>query len=205
MQQALKTTVEIANAWTEPLLQAMRRFEINNAQRAAAFLAQIGHESNGLTELSENLNYTPEGLLNTFSAFTPALANLYGRTAAHPANVEVIANIAYANRYGNRDASSGDGWKFRGRGPIQTTFFDNYMLVHKETGLDCVNNPDILAQPAGGSISSAFYFSSHGCNELADVNNFAGITAKINPAMRGQADRVSRWMHVKEILGIAQS
>jgi len=203
IQQALETSAQIATAWNAPLLSAMNRFEINTAARAATFLAQIGHESNGLAELSENLNYSSAGLESTFSAFTPALANLYGRTSAHPANQEVIANIAYANRYGNRDASSGDGYKFRGRGPIQTTFFDNYMLVHKETGLDCMNNPDILAQPAGGSVSAAFFFYSNGCNELADIGDFAGVTRKINPAMCGQADRVSRWVHVKEILGVA--
>ena len=190
--------------WAAPLLEAMQRFEINTPKRQAAFLAQIGYESDGLVSLEENLNYSSAGLLRVFPLhFSAAQANLYGRTATHAANQQAIANIAYANRFGNGDVSSGDGYRYRGRGPIQITFLDNYVAVRKHCGIDCVADPDLLCGYSGGSLSAAYYWFSHGCNELADADEFTEITERVNGGLNGIQGRIALWGRSKNILGVS--
>ena len=139
--------------------------------RIAHFLAQLAHESKDFTVLSENLNYTPKGLLATFSSITATQANLYGRTAEHKANQVAIANIVYANKGGNGNVASGDGWKYRGRGYIQLTLKDNYIAYKKYSGHDVVNNPDLLLIPDIALDCAAWYFSVYKkLNPFADSN-----------------------------------
>ncbi len=202
-QQALGTTSQIAGVWAAPLLSAMERFEINTPARQAAYLAEIGYESDGLQDLVEDLNYRASALLEQWPEhFTQTTANLYGRTDSHDANQEAIANIAYANRFGNGGISSGDGWKYRGRGPIQTTFLDNYSAVETACGIPCVENPDLLSEPEGGALASAFYFYSHGCNQLADIGDFRTITEKIQGGLAGYAGREAHWVIAKKALNV---
>ncbi len=190
--------------WAAPLAEAMQRFGINTPKRQAAFLAQIGYESDGLVSLEESLNYSKSALLAVFPThFSAAQANLYGRTPTHPANQQAIANIAYANRYGNGDVASGDGYRYRGRGPIQITFLDNYVEIKNNCNIDCVANPDLLCQYYGGSLSAAYYWYSHKCNELADADDFTSITEEINGGLNGLQGRVAMWTRAKNILGVA--
>ncbi len=205
LQSALGCTDIVAEAWVDSLNAAMDRYFINTPKRQAAFLAQVAYESEHLSALEENLNYTPLALMRQWPLrFTAVTAQAFGRVpGVHEANQRMIANIAYANRFGNGSVASGDGWTFRGQGPIQTTFRSNYVLLHQATGLDCVNNPSILTQPEGGSISVAYYWNTHGCNELADRDDFAAITAKIQGSDSSDPQREVLWAHTKVALGIS--
>ncbi len=113
-------------------------FGVDTFLRKSHFMGQIEFESD-LKPISENLNYSETALLNFFGKyFTAETAKLYARQP------EQIANIVYANRMGNGDTASGDGWKYRGRGFIQLTGKNNYQLLSDYTGTDYVNNPDLL-------------------------------------------------------------
>ena len=204
LQAALGCTNAIAAAWVDSLNAAMVKYDINTPQRQAAFLAQIGYESDGLTCLEEDLDYSAAALLRQWPLhFTRTTANEYGRVdGVHPANPVMIANIAYASRFGNGPVSSGDGWRYRGQGPIQTTFLANFAVLHVKTGLDCVNNPSILTTPEGGSVAAAYYFKTHGCNEMADNGDFAAITAAIQGSDNSDPQREALWATVKQALGI---
>lgn len=192
---SLGCTPQGAEKWIDPLNKAMGRFEINTPARAAAFIAQVGHESSLLTHFLENLNYSAAGLLSNFNRhFTEAEAAVYQRQP------EKIANRAYANRLGNGDEDSGDGWKYRGRGPIQITFHDNYAACEVGISVDILDNPDLLLDPENGAASAAWYWKSHGCNELADVGNFREITKAINGGYNGFDRRLALWGAAKKVI-----
>src|SRR5574344_1094965 len=127
---------------------------INTKERVCMFLAQCGHESGGFTIYNENLNYSANGLRSVFKKYfsTYDLANQYARKP------EKIANKVYANRIGNGSESSGDGWKYRGRGMIMITVKSNYQEFSKYSGIDVVNNPDLLSNDLVVSIKSAIWF-----------------------------------------------
>lgn len=200
-----------ALAWRDSINEAMALFDISTPKRQAAFLAQIGHESGCLTSFTENLNYTPEGLLATFGKrFTKDDAARYGRTASHLADQSSIACIAYANRMGNGPRESGDGWRYRGRGPIQSTGLDNYTMardaLRKLLGADVpdfVTDPGQVATPQWGAMCAALYWQTHQCNALADLGEFDSITKAINPAMAGKDARSALWGKAKAALGVS--
>src|ERR1041385_1279298 len=118
-------------AWSRVLDRAMEEFSIDTPLRKAAFLAQVAYESSELRRLVENLNYSAAGLRSTWPKRFPsdALARAYARQP------ERIANYVYANRLGNGDVASGDGWRFRGRGLLQVTGRSNYTAVGAALGL----------------------------------------------------------------------
>ena len=151
-----------AGAFVDPLDVAMRKFGISTLESRAAFLAQVIHESGGLRVFAENLNYSAAALPQVFGAtrFPQAIAAHFGRTSEHPADQVGIANIAYANRMGNGPAESGDGWRFRGRGPIQLTGRDNYTRCGAAIGPDLVGNPDLLLSPHYGCLSAGWFWSA---------------------------------------------
>lgn len=180
----------IAASWAQSLTAGCNLFGITTPHRQAAFLSQIGVESAGLQQLRESMNYSEGALLAEFGArITPVEAAMYGRTAGHPANQQMIANIVYANRFGNGDVSSGDGWAYRGGGCIGLTFRDNYRTVGRAIGIPLEAQPDLIAQPAAAAMSAAMYWRDHGCNELADAGNILAITRKINGGTNGLVDR----------------
>jgi len=111
-------------------------------------MAQLSHESGEGTEMTESLNYKPAALLKQWSShFTPAQAMAYGRTAEHPANQKMIGELAYGGRMGNAPAPSEDGYRYRGRGFIQTTGKNGYQELATLTGLDLVNSPELINDP----------------------------------------------------------
>lgn len=185
------------------LNEAFERFEINTPLRAAAFIAQIGHESTRLTRIEENLNYSVNGLVRTFPAdFTPETAKEF---AYKPMK---IANRIYANKGGNGPEESGDGWKFRGRGLIQVTLQRNYLIRGKRlvsNPMYFLDNPDFLLLPEWAVRASADYWDENNLNDHADVNSeaeFRLCTRKINRALRGLDDRLHLWRIAKPILGV---
>lgn len=152
----------------------LKKWEINTPLRVAHFMAQIDHES-GLKPISENLNYSAEGLLKTFNKyFTSSQAKIYARQP------EKIANRVYGNRMGNGDEASGDGWKYRGRGFLQITGKNNYIKLREDTGVDYVNNPDLLLTEADSMISACWYWKTNNINRFADKDDLDGVSDLIN-------------------------
>ena len=159
------------------------KYEVNTKLRLAHFFSQISHES-GLKPISENLNYSAQGLIQTFSKYFTTTEAI--NFANQP---EKIANRVYANRMGNGDEKSGDGWKYRGRGFIQITGKINYFQLANDTDLDCLKNPDLLLQEANAMISALWFWNKAGLNKLADKNDIKGITRKINGGYNGLEHR----------------
>ena len=178
-------------------------FKINNfsvkilaAKRQAAFLAQCIHESQHLQRLSENLNYSASGLMTTFPRYFPdsSFANLYAK------NPEKIANRVYANEMGNGNETSGDGWKYRGRGLIQLT--GRWSYDHCGSGIkqNLIDNPEYLESVEGAVVSSIWFWNSHNLSKLADNDQFIAITKVINPQMFGLEDRQKLYNAALKIL-----
>lgn len=181
------------------LNEAFERFEINTPIRVAAFIAQTGHESTRYTRIEENLNYSANGLLRTFpNYFSPPSATEF---AYKP---QRIANKIYANRGGNGNEDSGDGWKFRGRGLIQLTFQRAYMGASKRLTGDpqtFLENPNLVLQPEWAVRTAADYWDVNNLNNFADRNSdveFRNLTRKINGGLRGLDDRMSIWEKAKK-------
>lgn len=163
--------------FTGPLNLTCDKYEINTNRRQAAFLAQIAHESNNLKDVRENLNYSVDGLCKVFSKyFTREQAEIY---AHHPIS---IANRVYANRYGNGDEASGDGWKFRAGGLLGTTFKDNYEALSIALNYDFVKDDAAIEKPGAASLSAGWYWNLRDLNRLADIDAFEKISIKINGA-----------------------
>jgi putative chitinase len=169
------------------------KFNITNNLRLAHFLAQCGHESGGFKAVSENLNYSADGLKKIFGKYFPG--NLNESYARQP---EKIASRVYASRMGNGDESSKEGFKFRGRGYIQLTGKANYTNFTKFIGEDCVSNPDLVATKYPLA-SAAFFFDSNKlwaiCDKGADDATVTAVTKRVNGGTIGLADRIK---HFKE-------
>lgn len=200
---AMGISVAQAMPWVEPIARAAIRAKLDNRERLAMFIAQIGHESASLSRLEESFNYTPQGLRATWpSRFTEELAQEVGRTKEKPADQKRIAQIAYGGRMGNAAAPSLDGWTYRGRGAIQITGRDNYARVGAALNLDLLRRPDLLLDPINGASAAAFYWMSNGLNKLADAKDVQGVTRVINGGLHGIADRVTRYNRAAQALGV---
>lgn len=176
--QALETK------YLDPINAACAKFNITTKLQLAAFIAQVGHESGRLATTVENLSYSADGLVKTWpSRFTAATAPSYAR------NQEKIANKVYADRMGNSSESSGDGWKYRGRGLIQVTGKSNYDAYSQASGFNAVGSPDALAEATHAAMSAGWFWNSKGLNAYADRSDFTSITKRINGGTNGQADR----------------
>ena len=185
-----------ANLWAPALAGAMSEFDIATDLRVAAFLAQVAHESVELTRLIENLNYSAEGLLKTFPThFTPPQALSYAR------DPERIANHAYANRNGNGDEASGDGWLYRGRGPIQITGRANYRTAGAALGVKLELYPASATDPRIGARIAGWFWGSHGLNALADAEDTRTITHRINGGENGLAARQAYYATARAVFG----
>lgn len=182
-----------------PLLDGVvKKFEINTPLRLAHFLAQCGHESGNFKAVRENLNYSAEALVKIFPKYFPTIevAMLYAKQP------EKIANKVYANRMGNGDEASGEGFKFRGRGYIQLTGKQNYTLFGQAISQDLVANPDRVATEFP-LLSAAWFFHKNGLHKIADEGAddivVTKITKRVNGGTIGLADRTK---HFKEYFSI---
>lgn len=197
-----------ASQYAPLIAAAMQRFSITTPAEQACFLAQLLHESQGLRVLQENLNYRPQGLMATFRGrFRPDQAAALGYVPGkQSANCEMIANIAYAGKNGNGDVTSGDGWRYRGRGPIQLTGRDNYARCGTSLGTDLLGSPDLVAQPEHGFLAAAWYWhegnpTGKSLNALADAGKISDITRQVNgPALMGLEERVKLSQDALKIL-----
>lgn len=168
---------------------AAKHFGLTNEQ-AAHFFGQCAHESGGFRLFTENLNYSADGLLKIFGKYFPnrALANQYARQPAK------IASRVYANRMGNGDEVSGDGWKYRGRGAIQLTGKDNYQQFASGIGAPSIlSDPDQVAD-AWAFESAKFFFDKNGlwslCGTVDDAS-ITKVTRRVNGGTHGLKERQS--------------
>jgi putative chitinase len=190
-----------ADTFLGPLNTAMERFNVTTPARQAAFVAQVLHESANFKSMEENLNYSPGGLMATFNTdriqrFSPSTAGEYGRIADRAANQAMIANIAYANRLGNGSIESGDGWRYRGRGPGQLTGKANYRACGAALGFDLIAQPDLVAQPTTGCLAFAWFWTvGNGTGGdlglLADAGRIEAVSRAVNGGANGLAERIA--------------
>ena len=175
---------KINNEFSSLLDNWMPHYGITTKLRKAHFLAQVAHESSCFERIEENLNYSATALVKIFpSRFTKEDSLIYQRKP------EMIANKAYANRYGNGDEQSGDGWKYRGRGGIQITFKDNYKELSTDWNIDVLSDPDMLLLPDYAVRSACWFWWTKGLNRIADAGTVKDVTKKINPALVGLKER----------------
>lgn len=188
---------EMCKHYIDALNKILPEYKINTKLRLCHFLAQILHESGNLKYKSENLNYSAKALRFVFPKYfkTDEIANQYARKP------EKIANRVYANRMGNGDEASGDGWLRRGRGLIQLTGTDNYKACTKALNIDLMKNPDLIISNAEICIKTACWFwNSKKLNELADKDDIKSITKRINGGYNGLDDRNSILKKAKSVL-----
>jgi len=189
--------------WVQPLNTAMARFDIVTAPRMAAFLAQAAHESNQLRWLVERLDYSPKRLMAVWPRRFPTLEH----AEAYAHSPERLANFVYANRLGNGDAASGDGWRYRGRGIFQLTGRGNYRRVGEALGLPLEAEPELLEQPGYAALSAAQFWQARGLNELADdrsddndLTDFERICVLVSGGRTGLTARMAYWETAKTVL-----
>jgi len=180
--------LKIDPKWVDPLNATFEKFNILSNIEQASFIGQCAHECGNFRVLEENLNYKAATLMRLWPKRFPTLdvANQYA------GNPQKIANSVYANRMGNRDEASGDGWRFRGRGCIQTTGHANYYHAGQALGVDFVMNPDLVSTPMYAALTAGFFWSTHKLNQKAEGRDFVGMTKVINGGIIGLDDRVAQ-------------
>lgn len=172
--------------WAVSLGAAAAVFDIrDNADRLCMWTANLLHESGQLRRLEEDLRYSAGRLREMWPARF-ATWDLARHFAGRP---EDIANYVYANRMGNGDETSGDGWRFRGRGPIQLTGRINYARAGEALGQPLVVEPELVLQPDIGALTAAWYWAQAGCNTLADRGLFGDAVRAVNGALTAIEDR----------------
>jgi len=191
------TGEDIIQKFVDPLNEMLEFYEINTPQRIAMFLAQVGHESGGLRTTKENLNYSAQGLRKTFSKYftSDAIANDYAKKP------EKIANRVYANRMGNGDEASGDGYRYCGRGLIQLTGKQNYEAFAKDMEMDFAEATEWLSTDEGACWSAGWFWDSRELNQWADKGDIVTVTKKINGGTIGLEDRKAHYQAALELFG----
>lgn len=178
------------------LNNVLPRYNINTKNRIAGFLAQCGHESLDFTVLRENLNYSARGLRLTFPKYfrDDTIANQYARQPQR------IANRVYANRMGNGNEASGDGWKHRGRGAIQLTGKNNYTSFSKSINKTVDETIAYLETLEGAVESACWFWTTNMLNRTCDKDDIIAMSRIINGGTKGLEDRINRYERAKRIL-----
>ena len=184
-----------ANKYIAEINNAMQEFKINTVRREAMFIAQILHESGHLTAVKENLNYSALRLTIIFPKYFPNL-NIANQYAGNP---EKIANKVYANRMGNGAESTGDGYRFCGRGLIQITGKSNYQKLSMWTHRD-ISDVEYLETPEGASYSAGWFWNEKELNKESDESDILGCTRKINGGTNGLRERVMLYAKALSVL-----
>jgi putative chitinase len=183
--------------WYHALEQALPDYDITTPQRIASFMAQCAHESGSFVFLKENLNYTASSLSRVWPRLFPA--DIAAQYAHKP---ESIANRAYGGRMGNGPESSGDGWKFCGRGLIQLTGRSNYQAFADSIETNIEDLPEYLATFEGAVQSACWFWESNNLNKLADVGDIKKMTKVINGGYLGLEDRIKHYEHALHVMGV---
>lgn len=184
--EQLRTALRRApEAWLQAVVDVLDGTELDTPEERAAFVAQLAHESAEFTRLTENLNYSAERLAQVWpSKFRdPEVAKRYAR------NPERLANFVYANRLGNGPEASGDGWRYRGRGPIQLTGRENYTRCGMAIGVDLLADPDRLFEPEIGIRSALWFWRVRNLDRFDDDGCVRDETRLVNGGTHGLDDR----------------
>jgi putative chitinase len=201
-KEAANIGAGLAARWYPHLIATFAEFGINKLVEQAMFIAQIGHESAGFIAKVESFNYSVDGLMRTFGPLSKAKrlshyqCTMLGRTIQQSAKQEAIANLVYGGRMGN--TKPGDGWKYRGRGPMQTTGLNNYMACGSVLKLDLVGHPELLQEDINGMRSAGWFWQSRNCGQYSD--DIERVTLLINGGKNGLADRKERFERARQAL-----
>lgn len=183
--------------WYNAIVSICPEYDINTPKRLAAFIAQCAHESGNFRLLRENLNYRAESLMRTWPNRFPTIeiASQYAN------NPEKIANKVYANRMGNRNEASGDGWRYLGRGLIQLTGKENYQWFAASLKMPVEDLPEYMSTFEGAVQSACFFWELNNLNIEADAGDIKTMTKKINGGLIGLDDRIKHYQHALHVLG----
>lgn len=192
---------QFVNEWCDCLNGILPDYEVDTPLRLAAFIAQCSTESGHFTTVEENLNYRWETLRRVFPKYFPTdkLAQEY---ASKPNRQEAIANRVYANRMGNGDERSGDGWKYRGRGLIQVTGKNNYQAFADSLEIPIEEATDYLTTFEGAVQSACWFWEANDLNKYADSRDIRGMTRVINGGFNGLDERLENYQHALKVLGV---
>jgi len=187
--------LHIGAEWVDALNETFSRFNITTNNQKAMFIGQCSHESGNFRLLQENLNYKAATLMKLWPKRFPTLevANQYA------GNARAIANKVYADRMGNRDEASGDGYRFRGKGLVQLTGHSNHFHAGKALGVDFVMQPDLVATPKYAALTAGWFWETHKLNPPADALDYTKVTKIINGGTIGLDDRIK---HVQQALAV---
>jgi len=191
-----KTKTSVLETYIDPLNEVCGKFEINTTERIAMFLAQVGHESGGLSVIQENLNYRAERLAVVFPKYFKDV-----NTSGYAHDPESIANRVYASRMGNGNEASGDGYKYRGRGLIQLTGRNNYASFASDMDMSIGEAIEYLSTPEGAAMSAGWYWNKNDLNQWADNSDVITVTKKINGGTIGLAEREQLFHRGMTLLG----
>jgi putative chitinase len=187
--------LHIGAEWVDALNETFSRFNLTSNNQKAMFIGQCSHECGNFRILEENLNYKAATLMKLWPKRFPSLefANQFA------GNAKRIANSVYANRMGNRDEASGDGYRFRGRGALQCTGHSTYFHAGKALGIDFVMQPDLVATPKYAALTAGWFWDTHKLNPPADALDYQKVTRIINGGTIGLDDRIK---HVQQALAV---
>ncbi len=183
------------------LIPAMDKAGITSPLEQAHLLAQVAHESMGFTRLVENLNYSAEGLHNTWPGRFPTIAD----ALPYARNPEMIANKVYSDRLGNGSAASGDGWKFRGHGLIQTTGRNNHRAASLALFGDerLLEKPELLCDPATAATAACHFWTDNHLSGPAMRDDIVAVTHGVNGGSKGLPGRQAWLVKFKQALGVS--
>ena len=200
--QALIGNNPYLDYWYDAMVQILPEYEINTPERVAAWLAQTAHESGYFKFLKENLNYRATSLRKVFGKYFPtdALAEDY---ASRPNKQEAIANRVYANRMGNGDEASGDGFRYLGRGLIQLTGKNNYTLFAASIDTPLEEIPEYLQTFEGAVQSACWFWDQNNLNRFADTRDIVTMSKRINGGTIGMEDRLMKYEKCLKMFGAA--
>jgi putative chitinase len=186
--------LHIGPEWVDALNATFARFNISTPIQQASFIGQCCHESGNFRLLEENLNYKPATLMRIWPSRFKTMED-----CLNCAGPRGLANKVYANRMGNRDERSGDGYRFRGRGCIQLTGHANYFHAGQACGVDFVMEPDLVATPMYAAMTAGWFWDTHKLNDFANRKDYVGMTKKINGGTIGLQDRIA---HIEQALAV---
>ena len=184
--------------WHHALEQLLPDYDIDTPHRIAAFIAQCAHESGGFIFLSENLNYKADSLMKIFGKYFKDINIAY----MYEKKPEKIANKIYANRMGNGDEASGDGYKYRGRGLIQLTGKTNYQSFADSLEISPDEAAEYMATFEGAAQSACWFWETNNLNKWADAGDIEKMTKIINGGTIGLEDRKAHYEHALQVLGV---
>ena len=195
--RAMLPKCETPELWAPIMESLLDHYGLTTDDQVAAFIAQAAHESNQFNVTEENLYYSATGLNKTFAKYFKKAGRDAKEYAKKP---EAIANVVYADRMGNGDTESGDGYRYRGQGIIQLTGYNNHAAFAKAIGEDVETSTAYIATPAGAMESALWYWKENDLNGY--VGDFKGLTKAINGGYNGLKGREEHHAHVREVMGL---